>query len=232
MASEAHRDRTAGVPGKVGGTARPWKLVLHPLCSVSWFTSVSAQLETTERLHFHFPLSCIGEGNGNQWAIQCSCLENPRDGGAWWAAVYGAAQSRTGLKWLSSSSSSSVQLISSVWLFATPWSAACQTYLSITNSWSLLKLMSITSVMPCNHLILCHPLLLLPSIFPSIRVFSNDSALLIGWPKYWNFWNSSKEYSGLISFRISWSVFRTSVKRSVRMRKMEKYLNPLGTMLS
>ena len=82
---------------------------------------------------------------------------------------------------------SSVQSLSTVWLFATPWTAAFQASLSITNSWSLLKLMSIKSVMPSNHLILCHPLLLLPSIFPSIRVFSSDSVLHIRWPKYWSF---------------------------------------------
>jgi len=100
----------------------------------------------------------------------------------------------------------SVQLLSSVWLFATPWTAACQASLSITNSQSLLKLMSIESVMPSNHLILCHPLLL-PSIFPSIRIFSNESLLPIRWPKYWSFNCSispSNEYSGLISFRIDW----------------------------
>ena len=82
---------------------------------------------------------------------------------------------------------SSVQLLSRVRLFATPWTAAHQASLSIPNSWSLLKLMTIESVMPTNHLILCHPLLLLPSIFPSIRVFSNESALRIRWPKYWSF---------------------------------------------
>ena len=101
---------------------------------------------------------------------------------------------------------SSVQSLSCAWLFATPWTAACQGSLSITNSWSLLKLMSIESVMPSNHLILCHPLLLLlPSIFPSIRVFSNESVLHIRWPKYCSFSFSispSNEYSGLISFRI------------------------------
>ena len=92
-------------------------------------------------------------------------------------------------------------------LFATPWTAACQASLSITNSRSLLKLMSIESVMPSNHLILCHPLLLPPSIFPSIRVFSNKSVLHIRWPKYWSFSfniSTSNEYSGLISFRIDW----------------------------
>ena len=96
---------------------------------------------------------------------------------------------------------------SHVQLFATPWTAARQASLSITNSWSLLKLTSIESVMPSNHLILCHPLILLPSIFPSIRVFSNESAVRIRGPKYWNFSFSispSNEYSELISFRIDW----------------------------
>ena len=102
----------------------------------------------------------------------------------------------------------SVQSLShSVWLFVTPWTTAHQASLSITNSWSLLKLMSIESVMPPNHLILCHSLLLLPSVFPRIRVFSNKSVLCIRWPKYWSFSFSispSNEYSGLISFRIDW----------------------------
>ena len=90
---------------------------------------------------------------------------------------------------------------------ATPWTAAHQPSLSITNSWSLLKLMSIKTVMPSNHFILCHPLLLLPSIFPSIRVITNESVLHIRWPKYWSFSFSispSNEYSGLISFSIGW----------------------------
>ena len=102
---------------------------------------------------------------------------------------------------------SSVQSLSRVWLFVTPWTAARQASLSIINSWSLLKLMSIESVMPSNHLILCRSLLLLPSIFPSIRVFSNESVLGIRWPKYWSFSFSispSNEYSGLISFRMDW----------------------------
>ena len=100
---------------------------------------------------------------------------------------------------------SSVQLLSHVQLFVTPWTAACQASLAITNSRSLLKLMSIESVMPSNHLILCHPLLLLPSIFSSIRVFSNESALCIRWPKYWSSSfniRHSNENSGLLSFRI------------------------------
>ena len=101
----------------------------------------------------------------------------------------------------------SVQLLSHVRLSATPWTAACQAPLSITNSQSLLKLMSIESVMTCNHLILCCPFLLLPSIFPSIRVFSNASVLRIRCPKYWSFNFSispSNEYLGLISFKIDW----------------------------
>ena len=100
---------------------------------------------------------------------------------------------------------SSVQSLSCVQLFATPWTAAHQASLSVTNSRSLPKLMSIESVMPSNHLILCHPLLLLPSFFPSIRVLSNESALRIKWPKYWSFSFSiipSKEHPGLISFRM------------------------------
>ena len=100
---------------------------------------------------------------------------------------------------------SSVESLSCVWLFATPWTAARQASMSITNSWGLLKRISIELVMPFNHLILCHPLFLLPSIFPSIRVFSSESLLCIRWPKYWNFSfniSSSNEYSGLISFRI------------------------------
>ena len=102
---------------------------------------------------------------------------------------------------------SSVQSLSCVQLSVTPWIAAHQASLSITNSRSLLKLMPIESVMPSRHLILCHPLLLLPSIFPSIRVFSNESALRIRWPKYWSFSfsiNPSNEHPGLISFRIDW----------------------------
>ena len=102
---------------------------------------------------------------------------------------------------------SSVQSLSHVRLFATPWIAARQASLSITNSQSLLKLLSIESVMPSNHLILCCPLFLSPSIFPSIRVFSNESVLHIRWPKYWSFSFSicpSNEYPGLIAFRMDW----------------------------
>ena len=100
-----------------------------------------------------------------------------------------------------------LQSLNHVWPFVTPCTATCQASLYIPNSWSLLKLMSIQLVMPSNHLILCRPLLLLPSIFPSIRGFSNESALCIRWPKYWSFSFSispSNEYSGLISFRMDW----------------------------
>ena len=101
----------------------------------------------------------------------------------------------------------SVQSLSCARVFVTPWTAARQASLSITNFWSLLKLMSVQLVMPSNHLILCHTLLLLPSIFPSIRVFSNESALCIRWPKYWSFsfkFSPSNEHPGLISFKIDW----------------------------
>ena len=101
----------------------------------------------------------------------------------------------------------SVQSLSRVRLFATPWNAARQASLSISNSWSFLKLVSVESLMPSNHLILCRPRLLLPSIFPSIRVFSNESALRIRWPEYWSFSfciSPSSEYSGLISFSFDW----------------------------
>ena len=101
----------------------------------------------------------------------------------------------------------SVLLLSHIWLFVTPWIAACQAPLSITNSWSLPKLMSIESVMPSNNRLLCHPLLLLPSIFPSFRVFSNESALCNRWPNSWSFSfniSPSNEYSGQITSRMDW----------------------------
>ena len=110
------------------------------------------------------------------------------------------------LWWLLQAQFSSVQSLSHVQLFATPWTAAHQASLSITNSWSFLKIMSIKSVMPSNHLILCHPLFL-TSIFPSIRVYLNELVLPIRWPKYWSFGFSispSNEYSGLVSFRMDW----------------------------
>ena len=111
------------------------------------------------------------------------------------------------LLWLFQVQLSSVQSLSHVWLFATPWTAVRQVSLSITNTWSLIKLMSIESVMSYNHLIPCHPLLLLPSVFNNIRVFSKESVLHIRWPKYWSFSFSISpfnEYSGLISSRMDW----------------------------
>ena len=128
-----------------------------------------------------------------------------------WKVLWESAENQHHLHWYKRNiqgraPSGSVQF-SRVWLLATPWTAARQTSLSITNSQSLLKLMSIESVMPSNHLILCRPLLLLPSIFPSIRVFSNEWVLCIQWPKNWSFTFSispSNEYSGLISFRMDW----------------------------
>ena len=113
---------------------------------------------------------------------------------------------------------SSVHSLSRVWHFATAWTVAQQASLSINNSWSLLKLMSIESVMPSNHLTLCHPLLLLSSIFPSIRVFSNESALRLRWPKYWSFSFSispSNEYPELISFRMDW-FYLLAVQRTLK----------------
>ena len=107
------------------------------------------------------------------------------------------------------SSCSVAQLLSRVQFFETPWTAACQASLSVTNSQSLFKLMFIESVLPFNHLILCRPLLLPPSIFPSIRIFCNESALRIRWPKYWSFSFSispSNEHSGLISFRMDFQI--------------------------
>ena len=155
------------------------------------------------------------------------------DRGAWQATVHGIAQSRTRLSNFISLSStlqfhlrssgiqfSSVQLLSRVQLFVIPWTAAQQASLSITNSQSLLKLMSVELVMPSNHLILCHPLLLLPSILPSTRVFSNESALRIRWPKYWSFSfgiSPSNEYSGLISFRMDcWISLQSKALESIR----------------
>ena len=117
-----------------------------------------------------------------------------------------------------------VQPFSHVWLFVTPWTLGCQASLSITNSLSLIKLMSIKSVMPSNHLILCRPFLLLPSIFPSIRVFFKESVLYIRWPKYWSFSFSispSNEYSGLISFRIDW--LSKGLSRVFSSTKVQKY---------
>ena len=133
----------------------------------------------------------------------------------------------------SKSAFSSVQLLSRVQLFASPWTAARQASLSTTNTQSLLKLMSIESVMPSNHLILCHPLLPLPSIFPSIRVFSNESVLRIRWPKYWSFSFSirpSNEYSGLISFRMG-CLLSKGLSRVFSNTTVQKH-QLLGTQLS
>ena len=119
-----------------------------------------------------------------------------------------------------------VQLLSHVQFFVTPWTAACQASLSFTISQSLLKLMSIKSVIPSNHLILCHLLLLLPSIFPSIRIFSSESALRISWPKYWSFSMSpSNEYSGLISFRdwLVWSLLSKGLSTVFSSTMVQKH---------
>ena len=127
-----------------------------------------------------------------------------------------------------------VQSLSHVRLFGTTWTAPHQASLSLTNSWNLLRHMSIQSVMPSNHLIFCHPLLLMPSIFPSIRVFSSASVICIRWPNYWSFSFSislSNEYSGLVSFRIDWFYFlpyreRTSIKPRRRDTRSRVQLHP------
>ena len=134
---------------------------------------------------------------GTSLAVQCLRLQASTEGGTGSIPSWGTKHSMCQF--------SSVQSLSHVQLFVTPWTAALQASLSITNSRSLLKLTSIESVIPSNHLLLCHPLLLLPSIFPSIRVFSNESALCIGWAKYWSFSFSispSNEHLGLLSFRM------------------------------
>ena len=159
----------------------------------------SSDLNSQQQLSL-LTISSPGEGKG--YPLQYSDLENSMG-----CIVPRVAKSQTWLRdchfyfaW-----NQTVHSFSHVQLFTTPWTAACQASLSITNSRSLLKLMSVELVMPSNHLILCHPLLLLPSVSPSIRVFTNESVLLIRWPKCWSFSFSispSNEYSGLISFRI------------------------------
>ena len=136
----------------------------------------------------------------------CLTLCDPMDCSLPGSSVQAIHQARI-LEWVASHFTSLVQFLSHVWLFATPWTTARQASLSITNCWSLPKPMSIELVMPSNHLILCRPLLLLPSIFPKIRVFSNQSVLRISWPKYWSFSfniNPSNEHPGLISCRMDW----------------------------
>ena len=134
----------------------------------------------------------VGKIPCSSYLFQYSGLANSMERGAWQVTVHGVAESDTteqlslSLLKVRFKTFSSVQSFSSVQVFETPWTAACQAFLSITNSQSLLKLMSIESVMPSNHLILCCPLLLLLSIFPCIRVFSNESVLSVRWPKYWS----------------------------------------------
>ena len=136
-------------------------------------------------------------------SVHCSTINNSQDIEATQMSIDTAMDED--VVYIHNGAFSSVQ--SQSCLFATPWTTARQASLSITNCWSPPKAMSIESVMPSNHLILCHPLLLMPSIFPSISVFSNESALRIRWPKYWSFSfniSPSSEYSGLISLRIDW----------------------------
>ena len=155
---------------------------------------------------FFLKFKCGGE---KSIPLQCPYLGNPMNRRVWWATVHGVAKRWTQLNThthtISSVQFSSLQSLSHVRLFATPWITARQASLSITNSQSSPKLMSIESVMLASHLILCHPLLHLPPIPPSIRVLSNESTLRMRWPKYWSFSFSiisSNEHQRLISFRI------------------------------
>ena len=147
-----------------------------------------------------------GGGNGNQ--LQYSCLENPYGQRSLVSyTVHGVTKCQTQLRDWAQTIISSVQSLSRVWLFVIPWTPAHQASLSIANSQCPPRPMSIESVMPSNHLILCRPLLLLPSIFPNMRVFSIESVLHIRWPEYWSFSfniSPSDEHSGLISFRMDW----------------------------
>ena len=148
----------------------------------------------------HFLFQCMKVKSEREVAQSCPTLSDPMDCSLPGSSIHGIFQARV-LEW--SAIAFSLQSLSHVQLFVTPWTASHQAPLSITNSCSLLKLMSIELVMPSNYLILCCPLLLLPSVFPGIRVFSIESVLHIRWPKYWSFsFSTSNEYSGLISFRI------------------------------
>ena len=162
------------------------------------------------RVGCHFLLQCMKMKSEREVAQSCPTPSDPMDCSPPGSSVHGIFQPRV-LEWgaIAFSDSvyqfSSVQSLSRVRLFSTPWIAARQASLSITNSRSLLKLMPVELVMPSNHLILCHPLLLLPPIPPSIRVFSSESTLRMRWPKYWSFSfsiNPSNEHPGLISFRM------------------------------
>ena len=204
-------------------TNHPWRLTPdHP-------TSYDTQLSEVQTSPFRFKL---GHSHGryfiknswsmNKWTNAFPLMLQVQHTSQWnllpaWSCYYLYLVIPSGIEtsglclpppsWLLHTQFSSVQLLSCVQLFATPWIAACQASLSITNSWSSLKLMSIELVMPSSHLILCRPLLLQPPIPPSIRVFSNESALCIRWPKYWSFSfiiSPSNEHPGLISFRMDW----------------------------
>ena len=174
---------------------------------------------------------CLSQENALEVgsSLRYSYWDNSMEKGPWWATVHGVTKSQTWLKQLNmhtcnqvivpsiwTSPNAVVQSLSHVTLFETPWTAVHQALLSFPLYQSLVKLMSIESVMPFNHLILCWTLLLLPSIFPNIRVFSNESVLCIRWPKYWSFSVSpSEDYSGLISFRIDWFDL-LAVKRTLK----------------
>ena len=184
--------------------------VLYHSCRRTWFNSLVGKIPwRRDRLPTPVFLAFPGGSAGKESALQCGI-----PGFDPWVGKIPWRRERllTPVFWPRPfhglySSVSSIQSLSHVQLFAIPWTAACQASLSITNSESLLKLMSIEYVMPSKHLILCHPFFLLPSIFPSIRVSSNESVLSIRWLKYWSFSFSispSNEHPGLISFRMDW----------------------------
>ena len=179
-----------------------------------WTAACQASLSITTPVDCSNSCPSFGEGNGNP--LHYSCLENPMDRGAWWAAVYGVTQSQTWLKrlsmhtYLGEGNGNPLQYCClenprdrGAWLAAVYGVTQSRTWLKRLSSSS----MSFKTVMPSHHLILCLPFLLLPSIFPSIRVFSNESVFRIRWPTYWSFSvniSPSNEYSGLISFRMDW----------------------------
>ena len=191
----------------------PWCMCgERELCSLLFLLKVNV-LVTQSGLTLCNRMDCSPRGSSTHGIFQARILEwvaIPFSRGSSWPrdrTQFSHIAGRLFTIWATTRTFSSVQSLIHVQLFVTPWTTARQASLSITNSWSLLKLMSIESVIPSNHLILCHPLLLLASIFLSIRVLSNESVLYIRWPKYFHFNFSislSNEYSGLISFRMDW----------------------------
>jgi len=200
--------------GGKGGTGLPWAVGSY-LRRNPWSEDILFLVFSPPNFRDGHPTYPAGEAVGEVFESRkalnwiCWAITDP---GLWRAVDELVTETREDLN----IQLSSVHSLNRVWLFATPWTAALQAFLSITKSRSWLKLMSIESVMPSKHLILCRPLLLLPSIFPSIRGFSNESVLRIRWPKYWSFSLSispSNEYSGLISFRMDIKQDKTKIEQ-------------------